>query len=138
MDTKIALRNMEPDRTLEAQVARKFDQVLRHIPAAEGPRVELTFEPTRSRQERYLAQLSFNVKGTVLRSEQRGSTAIDAVHGATNKLEQLASRFKGQVYRSQRTRNSVSVGELQAAEALEQDMELAREYVDEGSSALVQ
>ena len=125
-------------RRLVVQVSRKLDQVLRHLPAAEDPRVELTFEPTRSRQERYLAQLSFNIKGTVLRAERRGPSAIAAVHGAATRLEQLAARFKGQVYRSQRTRNSVSVGEVQAAEAFELDRELARELVDEGNAALVQ
>ena len=138
MEAKIVGRNMVVSRRLESQVNRKLDQVLRHIPAAEDPRVELTFEPTRSRQERYLVQLSFNVKGTVLRSEHRGPSSIVATHGAAAKLEQLAARFKGQVYRSQRNRNNVSVSEHQAAEAFDLDRDLAREFVDEGSAALVQ
>ena len=138
MDVRIEGRNMVIGRRLEAQVNRKLGQVLRHLPSAEDPRVELTYEPTRSRQERYLARISFNVKGTVLRAERRGPSSIAAVHGSAAKLEQLAARFKGQVYRSQRTRNTMSVSEMQAAEALELDQELARQFVDEDDPALVQ
>jgi ribosomal subunit interface protein len=138
MDLRIEGRNMVVGRRLEAQVKRKLDQVLRHIPAAEDVRLEITHEPTRSRQESYLAQLSFNVKGTVIRSERRGSSAIVATHGAATRLDQLAARFKGQVYRSQRTHSCVSLSEQQAAEALEEDMELARQHLpnEESEAAL--
>ncbi len=138
MDFRIEGRNMVVGRRLGTQVQRKMDQVLRHIPAAEDVRVEITHEPTRSRQESYLAQLSFNVKGTVIRSERRGPSAIGAVHGAATRLDQLATRFKGQVYRSQRTRSYISFSEQQAAEALEEDMKLAKQYLpnEEGETAL--
>ena len=138
MDLIIEGRNMNVGRGLEAQVSRKVGQVLRHLPAADDVRVELTYEPTRSRQEQYLAQLSVGVKGTVIRAERRGPAAIAAVHGAADRLDQLAARFKGQVYRSQRTRNNLSVGELQAAEAFELDRELARELLPEEEGALAQ
>ena len=138
MDSTIKGRNMNVGRRLEAQVNRKLAQVLRHIPAADDIRVEFTYEPTRSQQERYLAQLSFSIKGTVIRAERRGPSAIVAMHGATARLDQLASRFKGQVYRSQRARNHLSFGELQAAEAFELDRELARDMMPEEDAALVQ
>lgn len=130
-------RNINVSRRLEAQVNRKLDQVLRHIPAADDVRVEITHEPTRSHQERYLVQLSFDIKGNVVRAERRGPSPVVALHGAAARLDQLAARFKGQVYRSLRTRSNFSVGELQAAEAFELDRQLARELLPE-EEALVQ
>ena len=109
-----------------------------HIPAAEDVRVEITFEPTRSHQERYLVQLSFSMKGNVIRAERRGPSPVVALHGAVARLDQLVARFKGQVYRSLRTRNNLSVSELQAAEAFELDRELARELMPEEETALAQ
>ena len=138
MESTIKGRNMNVSRRLEGQVNRKLDQVLRHIPAAEDVRVEITFEPTRSHQERYLVQLSFNIKGNVIRAERRGPSPNVALHGAVSRLDQLVARFKGQVYRSLRTRNNLSVGELQAAEAFELDRELARELMPEEETALAQ
>ena len=138
MTATIKGRNMNVGRRLEAQVNRKLDQVLRHIPAADDVRVEFTYEPTRSQQERYLVQLSFDVKGNVIRAERRGPSPVVAMHGAVARLDQLAARFKGQVYRSQRTRNHLSLGELQAAEAFELDRELARELLPEEETALAQ
>ena len=131
-------RNMNVSRRLETQVNRKLDQVLRHIPAAEDVRVEITHEPTRSHQERYWVQLSFDIKGNVIRAERRGPSPVVALHGAAARLDQLTARFKGQVYRSQRTRSNLSVGELQAAEAFELDRQLARELLPEEEEALVQ
>ena len=138
MDSTIKGRNMTIGRRLESQVNRKLDQVLRHIPAADDVRVEITHEPTRSQQERYLVQMSFSIKGNVIRAECRGPSPIVAMHGSAARLNQLVARFKGQVYRSQRTRNYLSVGELQAAEAFELDRELARELMPEEEPAIVQ
>ena len=128
MEIKIEGRNLNIGRRLEASVSRKCDQVARHLPAATFASVVVTYEPTRSQQERYLAQVSLDVKGTILRAERRGSSAGNAVSAAIARLDQLASRFKGQVYRSLRTRNYLSLGEQQAAEAFEQDRELALQY----------
>lgn len=128
MELRIEGRNLNIGRRLEASVSRKCDQVARHLPAATFANVEITFEPTSSQQERYLAQVSLDVKGTILRAERRGSSAVNAVSAAVARLDQLAARFKGQVYRSQRTRNYLSLGEQQAQEAFEEDRELALEY----------
>ena len=134
MELKIEGRNLNIGRTLEANVTRKCNQVARHLPAATFANIEITFEPTRSRHERYLAQVSLDVKGTVLRAERRGPSALVAVCAAVDRLDQSAARFKGQVYRSQSNRRYLSLGEQQAAEALEQDVELALLY-PEGSES---
>ncbi len=137
MQVQIVGRNVDIDAQLEIRISRKMNEVARHLPAITSIHVELTAEPTRSRQERFLAQISLNIKGAFLRSEQRGPSALAAVHAASQRLDQLASRFKGQVYRSQRSHSYISVAEQQAADAFEADRELAREYLPESEAELV-
>ena len=127
MELKIEGRNLEISQRLQMHVARKLQQVGRHLPAASAALVEITAEPTRSYQERYLAQVSLTVKGALIRAERRGSSASAAINAAAACLDQSAARFKGQVYRSQRARQYLSLGEQQAAELSESDRELALE-----------
>ncbi len=136
MELKIDSRNFNLGRRLDSLVTRKMEQSLRRLPAVDDARVEIIHEPTRGRQERYLAKLSFNIRGTVIRAERRGPSALAAVHSAAGSLDKLAARFKGQVYRSQRTRDHVSIGHLQADEAFELDRELARDLLPEDETAL--
>lgn len=136
MELNIESRNFNLGRWLDALVSRKMDQLLRHLPAVDEARVEITHEPTRGRQERYLAKVSVSIKGTVIRAERRGPSALSATHSAAGTLDKQAARFKGQVYRSLRTREHVSLGQLQADEALELDRELARDLLAEDEAAL--
>ena len=136
MELRIEGRNLNIGRRLETSISRKCSQVERHLPAAGFANVEITFEPTRSQQERYLAQISLDVKGTILRAERRGSSALSAVSAAAARLDQMVSRFKGQVYRSQRGRSYVSLGEQQAADSFEQDLELAQLYPEDAEGEL--
>ena len=136
MDIRIDSRNFNLGRRLDSLVNRKMEQSLRRLPAVDDARVEITLEPTRTRQERYLAKLSVTIRGTVIRAERRGPSALSAVHSASGSLDKLAARFKGQVYRSQRTRDHVSIGRLQADEAFELDRELARDLLAEDETAL--
>ena len=113
-----------------------MEQLLRHLPQVDDVKVEITHEPNRSRQERYQAKLMVNIRGTVIRAERRGPSALSAVHSAASTMDTLAARFKGQVYRSLRTRDHVSLRQLQADEALELDRELARDLLAEEDSAI--
>ena len=136
MELKIESRNFNLGRRLDALVTRKMEQLLRHLPAVDDARVDITHEPARGRQERYLARVSVSIKGTVIRAERRGPSALSATHSAADTLDKLAARFKGQVYRSQRTRDHVSIGQLQADEALQLDRELARDLMPEDEAVL--
>ena len=136
MELRIECRNFNLGRRLDTLVNRKMEQLLRHLPQVDDVKVEITHEPNRSRQERYQAKLMVNIRGTVIRAERRGPSALSAVHSAASTMDTLAARFKGQVYRSLRTRDHVSLRQLQADEALELDRELARDLLAEEDSAI--
>lgn len=136
MEIKVESRNFNLGRRLDGLVTRKMEQLLRRLPAVDEARVDISHEPTRGRQERYLAKVSVSVKGTVIRAERRGPSALAATHSAAGALDKLAARFKGQVYRSQRTRDHISLGRLQADEAFELDRELARDLLPEDEAVL--
>ena len=136
MEIKVESRNFNLGRRLDGLVTRKMEQLLRHLPAVDEARVDISHEPTRGRQERYLAKVSVTVKGTVIRAERRGPSALAATHSAAGALDKLAARFKGQVYRSQRTRDHISLGRLQADEAFQLDRELARDLLPDDEAVL--
>jgi ribosome-associated translation inhibitor RaiA len=135
-EIKIEGRNFTPGRQLEGLINRKMEQLLRHLPAVDEARVEIIHEPTQGRQERYLAKMSVNIKGTVIRAERRGPSARSATHSAGGALDKLAARFKGRVYRSQRTRDHISLGQLQADETFRLDRELAQELLPDDAAVL--
>ena len=136
MELKIESRNFNLGRRLDTLVTRKMEQLLRRLPAVDETRVEILHEPNRARQERYLAKISVTVRGKVIRAERRGPSALSATHSAAATLDKLAARFKGQVYRSQRAHDHVSIGRLQADEAYQQDLELARDLMPDDEAVL--
>ena len=136
MELRIECRNFNLGRRLDTLVNRKMEQLLRHLPQVDDVRVEITHEPARSRQEVYLAKIIVNIRGTVIRAERRGPSALSSVYSAAATLDKLAARFKGQVYRSLRTRDQVSIGQLQADEALTLDRELAQDFLAEEDPAI--
>ncbi len=135
-DVKIATRNFHLGKRMEGLIARKVGQLLSHLPAAEGAKVDIVFEPTRPGQERYLVKLLVSAKGTAFRTERRAPSALAALHAAADAMDKLEGRFKARVYRSQRTRQQGSLGLVQAEETMEWDRELAQELQHEEASLL--
>ena len=133
MDIRIEGRNLEVNERLRHHVERKLGQLERHLLAASEAVVELSSEPTRVQQQKVLCQISLHVNGAVLRAECRGINSLVAVTGAVARLDQAVSRYKGHAYRSQRSRNYLSIGEQQANEILDADRELALEVAPEGT-----
>ena len=104
MDLHIYGRNLEiTDKTRE-HIESKLDQIDRHLPGISDATVELTFEPTRSHNDRIVAQVTLHVGRTLLRAQQRAATTKTAVNSAAQALDQQIKRFKSRAYRSGRSR----------------------------------
>ena len=136
MELKITSHNFSLDARMEELVSRKIRQALRRLPPTAEARVDVTSDSARPSHARFLVKLSVQIKGRVIRAECRGASALAAVHGAVGRLDNLTDRFKGQVYRSQRSRDQVSIAQTQADEALELDRELALSLPEEELAAI--
>ena len=116
MDLHIYGRNLEiTDKTRE-HVESKLDQIDRHLPGISGASVELAYEPTRSNNDRIVAQVTLHVGGTLLRAQRRAANTKSAVNSVAQALDQQIKRYKSHAYRSQRNRQA-GRGAVQETEA---------------------
>ena len=114
MDLHIYGRNLEiTDKTRE-HIESKLDQIDRHLPGISDATVELTFEPTRSHNDRIVAQVTLHVGRTLLRAQQRAATTKTAVNSVAQALDQQIKRFKSRAYRSGRSRLAGRAAEAEA------------------------
>ena len=133
MELNIRGRNMEIDDQIRRHVEAKLGQLSRHLPGLSRVAVELSSEPTRAQSDRFVAEVTLDVSGAILRAEQRASNHQAAINSAAEVLNRRIERYKSQTYRSERARHNVSLG-TQQAEAATQYEDVTRELVlTEGS-----
>ena len=106
MELTIQARNLELDEATRDYVARKLQRVDRHINGVRLATVQLGHEATRRVDQRFSAQITLDVNGSVLRSEERGATPRAAIDIAADVVDRRVQRLKGRVYRSERARHS--------------------------------
>lgn len=121
MELSIRGRNLEIDDQIRRHVETKLGHLGRQLPGLSGVAVELASEPTRTRGDRFVAQVTLNVGGSILRAEQRASSHATAINSAAEVLARRIERYKSQTYRSERARHNVSLGIQQADEAEQAD-----------------
>lgn len=99
-------KNLEVAEDAEAYIRRKIDKLERHLPNMDEIKVELTQEMTKAAENRYVAQVTINSHGTLLRGEERAASINAAIDNVIDVLNRQIERFKGKLYRSQRKASS--------------------------------
>ena len=102
MDLRINGRNMEISDGLRQHITNRLGVVDRHLPNIAHAEVDVAAERTRAQQDRVVVQVTLNISGTLLRAQQRASTANAAVNAAADALDRQINRYKSRVYRSER------------------------------------
>ncbi len=115
MDLNISGRNLEITATTREHIESKLNQIDRHLPGITGATVELAHEATRSNDDRFVAQVTLHIGGTLLRAQRRAASTTAAVNLVAQALDQQIERYKGHAYRSERSR--------QGGRATNQDIE---------------
>ncbi len=80
MELNIRGRNMEIDDQIRRHVEAKLGQLSRHLPGLSRVAVELSSEPTRAQSDRFVAEVTLDVSGAILRAEQRASNHQAAIN----------------------------------------------------------
>ena len=120
MELTIRGRNLEIDDQIRRHVETKLGHLDRQLPGLSRVAVELSSEPTRARGDRFVAQITLEVGGSILRAQQRAPNHAAAINSAAEALVRRIERYKSQTYRSERARHNVSLG-TQQADAAAQD-----------------
>ena len=71
--------------------------------------MEIAEEKTRSRRHRFIAQVTVDSKGTLLRGEERGENLLTAITRVAEVMDRQISHYKGKLYSKGRG-NSLSRG----------------------------
>ncbi len=99
--------------------------------------VELSSEPTRAQRHRVVAQVTMNVGGSILRSEQIVDDTKAAINSAAEVLSCRIERYKGRTSRSERSRKGVSLANQQAEEIARRDFRAEGEVLAYGNLARI-
>ena len=106
MELQIQAKNLELNDQVRNHASQKLGQLGRQLPSITTAVVELTSEPTRSQKDRVVAQVTLDVNGAILRSEQRAANTRSAINSAVEVLSRLIERYKSRAYRSERARRA--------------------------------
>ena len=106
MELQIQAKNLELNDQVRNHASQKLGQLGRQLPSITTAVVELASEPTRSQKDRVVAQVTLDVNGAILRSEQRAANTRSAINAAAEVLSRLIERYKSRAYRSERARRS--------------------------------
>jgi putative sigma-54 modulation protein len=93
---------MEVERAAQEYIESKLNRLERHLPDITEVTVELVQEMTKSAGNRFVAQVTINIHGTLLRGEERASTVYAAIDNVVDVLNRQIERFKDKLYRSRR------------------------------------
>ena len=114
MELVIKGKHMEVQPEVRRYVERKIGKLDRHLPSLTEAEVVLTMESTKSPQHRYVAQVTLNNKGTLIRGEERAADLYAAIDGVSDILDRQVERTKGKIYDKGRGTSAVKEGVVAA------------------------
>lgn len=93
-------RDVEIKPRLQEYVEKKVGKLDRYLAVIREARVDLTeLKSARSASDRYVAQLTIPLKGSVLRAEERHNDLFAAVDAVLEKMNRQIERYKGKRWR---------------------------------------
>ncbi|MBL8056939.1 MAG: ribosome-associated translation inhibitor RaiA [Anaerolineales bacterium] len=93
-------RDVDIKPRLQEYVEKKVGKLDRYLAVIREARVDLTeVKSARSSSDRYVAQLTIPLKGTVLRAEERHNDVFAAVDAVLDKMNRQIERYKGKRWR---------------------------------------
>jgi putative sigma-54 modulation protein len=129
MELVIKGKNMEVEKAAQDYIKSKLNRLERHLPDIGEVKVELAQEMTKSAENRFVAQVTINCRGTLLRGEERASNIYAAIDTVVDVVNRQIERFKDKLYRSKRR-----ITPFRREEAAE---EAQQEKVEEKESRIV-
>jgi putative sigma-54 modulation protein len=102
MELQITGKNLELSPTVKSYIERKMSKLNRHLTHIIETKVEITEEKTKSPQQHFVAQITINSSGTLLRGEERGEDLFIAIDKAVAVVDRQIAHYKGKLYKKGR------------------------------------
>ena len=94
MELQVTGKNIELTPELNQYIERKLGKLDKHLPSIIESKVEIAEEKTKSRSQRFIAQVTINSSGTLLRGEERGDDFFTAIDRVASIMDRQIERFK--------------------------------------------
>ena len=98
-------RNFEISDTESSYIQKKVGKLSRRLRNIDKVKVEITSEPTKEANNRFVAQVTASVRDTLLRAEHRAADLYTAVNSTVDAMEGQVERYKGRRYETKRREN---------------------------------
>jgi putative sigma-54 modulation protein len=98
MELSLKGKNLEVTDAVEKHVEQKLGKLDRYLPNIAEVRVELAQGEAKSAESRYIAQVTIDHKGTLLRGEERAPDIFTAIDAVTDVVTRQIERYKGKLY----------------------------------------
>lgn len=98
MQLEITAKNIELSPQVRRHIEGKLGKLGRHLASISKAKLEIAEERTRSPQHRFIAQLTIDSNGTLLRGEQRGENLLTAIDKVAEIMDRQIRRYKGKLY----------------------------------------
>lgn len=118
MELRVTGKNVDVSDVEREYIDKKLTKLTHHLPDITESLVEVTREGAREPQNRYVVQVTVNIKGTLLRAEERAPLLAMAIDNVTAALDRQIERFKGR--RHAKGRRAAERTEAEAATVLEE------------------
>ncbi len=114
---QIHATNLRLDDGAREYILKKHGRLERHLKALSEARLELTGTSSRLKDERVTAQMTLSAGRHVLRGQERGPDVYAAIDAVADVMDRQIRRYKGKVYRSEQSRESVRAGAVSGEES---------------------
>ena len=98
LEIQITGQNLNITPAIRGRIERKLSKLNRHLPNITLCKVELAGKETKSPQQRFVAQITLDVNGILLRGEDRGDTLFAVVDKVIAVIDRQIERYKGRHY----------------------------------------
>ena len=94
MDLVIKGKNIDVPENARTYIAKKAGKLDRHLQNVSKTKVEISEEKTRSKDNRYIVEVTIDTQGTFLRGEQRGPDIFSAIDAVADMMDRQIRRYK--------------------------------------------
>ncbi len=125
MDLIIKGKNIDVPESAKEYIEKKAQKFDRHLQSISKAKVEVSEENTRSRENRYVIEVTVDADGTFLRGEERGPDIFSAIDAVASVMERQIRRYKQRLQGSKRRRTGISKPQdsVEPAEPIADDSE---------------
>ena len=110
MEIRVTGKNMELAPSVRDYIEKKLQKLSHQLNNITESNIEITEESTKDPENRFVAQLTVDHNGTLLRAEERGDDPFTAVDRVEDVISRRIERYKGKRYDKGRGTSAIKSG----------------------------